>query len=502
MSRERCLPPLLLLAAACLLFGAREARACSCAPPPTVLDQYERAEEVVVVRVVSVEKTEKAAPEGRMSDGTNYVSGVMSTRTVVERTFKGGLKAGEEMVFAQGGGADCVWTFDDGDVGERFLFYLHRPGDSSVWIAGTCGRSRRLAYARDDMLYLDKLDKVRGRTRVSGTLHFWGKDAPSAAGRKLRITGAAGKTHELKTDEYGVYEIYDLPAGKYTVEIETPPGWKISNFMPSRPPGVAGADGESSPRKISVVLEEKKHAALDITFYIDNAIRGKVFDPTGRPMDGVCLNLLPADGPPPQYFYEADCTENGGAFEIDEITPGRYVIVVNQDGKVTADEPFGTFYHPNVARREDATVFQIGPGDFIENVRIYAPKAAETVTVEGVFLYSDGRPVADERVEFWSAAAEAAPEDEADSDVTVKTDARGRFALKILKGRVGNLYGAMFAYVGLFENCPKLEAVIRQHGDTSAELRTAPAPVRAEGDIRGVELRYPFPGCKKKPRKE
>ena len=32
------------------------------------------------------------------------------------------------------------------------------------------GRSHLLQHAADDLLYLNKMDKVRGRTRISGTL--------------------------------------------------------------------------------------------------------------------------------------------------------------------------------------------------------------------------------------------------------------------------------------------------------------------------------------------
>ena len=45
---------------------------------------------------------------------------------VVERVFKGKLKIRDEIVFGQGGGADCIWTFDEESIGHQFLFYLKR----------------------------------------------------------------------------------------------------------------------------------------------------------------------------------------------------------------------------------------------------------------------------------------------------------------------------------------------------------------------------------------
>ena len=51
---------------------------------------------------------------------------------------------------------------------------------------------------------------------------------------------------------------------------------------------------------------------------IDNAVRGKVFDPSGRPMRDVCLKLVQAEGKPTKYFDDSDCTDEAGAFEVDD----------------------------------------------------------------------------------------------------------------------------------------------------------------------------------------
>ena len=148
---------LLVLLAIVFLASTSAAHACSCGGSPTVLDSFNQSEVVVVVRALSVEKAElENAPKGQMSNGENYVDGVKSTTMSVEQVFKGTLKVGDKMIFAQGGGADCIWTFNEEDVGKEFLFYLKRFKDSTVWIAGTCGRSNNADYAGDDLLYLKK----------------------------------------------------------------------------------------------------------------------------------------------------------------------------------------------------------------------------------------------------------------------------------------------------------------------------------------------------------
>lgn len=486
MSRRRRLS-LVLLACAASLLGARAAHACSCLRAATVLDAYERAEVVVVVRVVSLEKAE---PEknGRPDP-------VVSAKAAVEKVYKGDLKAGDEMTFAQGGGGGCDWGFDDRSVGRKFLFYVSRPKDSALWSASICGRSNVVEGAGDDLLYLDKLDKVRGRSRISGTIRAAHKDAPNGAGRKVRIVGA-GRTHEVTTNEEGVYEIYDLPAGNYYVDVETPPGWKIgshySDIRDLKEPR-SGSPAPKGPAGIPVVLEEKKHSGLDLRFEIDNAVRGKVFDPSGRPMKDVCLKLLPADGRAPKYSYTDGCTDEGGAFEIDEIPPGGYFLAVNPDGRLSSAEPFGTFYYPNVFKREEATVLKIGRGDFVENVNIQVPKIEETVTVEGVLLYSDGKPIVAEWVEFKPERTGGGGE----SGTSAPTDSAGRFSLIVLKGRRGELFAKRSFYASEVENCPELESIIKQSGQTIVDVRTQVVEIPAEENLRGVELRYPFPECRK-----
>ena len=58
---------------------------------------------------------------------------------------------------------------------------------------------------------------------------------------------------------------------------------------------------------------------------------------------------------------------------------------MNDDGEMTSDEPFGTFYYAKAPKREEATVFNIGLGDIVENLEIFPPVELKTIAVVGVF---------------------------------------------------------------------------------------------------------------------
>jgi hypothetical protein len=93
------------------------------------------------------------------------------------------------------------------EVGTKFLFYLDpREKKPKLWYASSCGQSKPLPNystryiedAADDLLYLDKMNEVRGKTRISGTLisYQWSiaggnADFNKVAGRKVQIVETA-----------------------------------------------------------------------------------------------------------------------------------------------------------------------------------------------------------------------------------------------------------------------------------------------------------------------
>lgn len=497
-----------------LAAGAGVARACMCGPSPTVDKEYDRHEIVAIFKVVSTsERQERTADEEQPRYPT-----VKQIKFSVEKVFKGALKPGEEVILRQAA-FGCVKNFDEASEGKDLLVYLTSdPNKDAKWFISPCSRSTDLEWAAADLLYLEKLSKVLGKTRLSGTIkRYYGAGAEGETTRwetmahsPLLITGK-GKTVRLKTDEHGAYEVYDLAPGKYRIT----------------PVRIRGHSATESGYE-DVEIKKGGHTENNFIFSIDNAIRGRVLDSRGRGVPDVTVELVPARGKRPDALLEESTTEKGGRFAFTSVPAGSYLIVVNGGGRVTATSPFGKFYYPGTSSRGEASPVSIGPGQFINNLVLTAPKTAETVMISGVVLYEDGKPAADTIVNFYKDGEE---EDEREinddedrgedgylrarldhSDPTMEiTDAQGRFSLKILKGQAGRIEATQFIAPGEYLDCAKAEKIVRDMVDSfastnrpgvtttySAYIPTQPTRLEATGDQTGIELRFPFPFCRKK----
>lgn len=484
----------LLLAFSVLLPGAaRVVNACECGPGRTVLGSFEMSDEVVILRALAVEK----APD---TEEQSYEDGVRSTRMIVEKVFKGKLKVGEEIVFGQGGGADCIWTFNDESVGNKYLFYLHRPENSDrtylpsrdpgLWFAVGCSRSSELDDATDDLLYLENMSKFRGKTRISGTLGGWMNPDLDVAGKTVRIIGPK-KTYQTKTDKHGVFEIYDLPPGKYFIEPEIAPGWIIDPTWLRHSPSVVRDEFDRvelrTPRQVPIILEPGKHAGVDISFRIENYVRGRVIGPQGKPMSEVCVYLLVRG----EEFGLHDCTDEDGRFEITSITPGEYVLAANPNDRPSSNEPFRKIFYPGVSERERAAVISVAQGQTIDNLDLVIPKLEETITIKGVLRFSDGKPASEHYVQYEAGNEKERPF----ADVKKLTDREGRFTLSVLKGVAGAVWGEKWVVQGQFTNCSAVGKLLAKSGVDNMDVRSNIVEVTAERNVYNIQLTLPLPHC-------
>jgi len=473
-----------LLAVFSLLFvaSAGVAEACSCGGYAPVCFSYLAADAVFIGSVQRIE-----LPKAQKDDeGKEYVAGQIAY-IQIEKVFKG-MKQQTQVIFrTEGSSCDAVYK-----EGQRWLFYAYYDKKSKTWGTRACDRSTRIEGAADDLIYLQGLPASAQKTRISGELTHYEDDPEEGFTRVKNIIGARVKikgeqqTYDVYTDKNGVFEIYGLPPGKYSVEPETLPGLRL------RFPIHFGEADFSDRKSPKLMLREKSCVAMDFVYSADTSISGTLFGADGRALPDVCLNLMPKEKPATRGNWNFDCTDKQGRFELDEIPPGEYIIVVNDDNKISSNAPFPMAYYPGVFEKEKATVITLSAGDRLQNYDIHIPSQEATRVLQGVLLYSDGRAVEGEFIQFRADNVKEGY----DGETHTKTDAQGRFSLTVLQGLKGSLYGFMYTYEGEYANCPQLDKIIRANG-RSMEVTTKPLKIEINSDVQDLKLVFPFPRCEK-----
>lgn len=200
------IPKTVLLCLGFILVTNTTALGCWCRSPSPVLDQFEASKIVLLGRLASVSESK---------------AGI-----VAERVFKGRVKVGDNLEFEQGQFADCLRGFTEEEIGERYLLYLSKPKDESLFAVSTCNRSNKVDNAFADLAYLDRMHEAAGKSRLYG--YFTTSEAVALDFANLNIKITAKKTarsYSVKTDANGFFEIYDLAPGEYLIEPQMPAGW-------------------------------------------------------------------------------------------------------------------------------------------------------------------------------------------------------------------------------------------------------------------------------------
>ena len=449
------------------------ANACSCYRTETVDKEFAKTANVAIVKLQSVKENDNAPRNFFFS---------------VEKVFKGELKPAEVLTFRVF--SNCSLFFDEEQVGTEFLFYLgDRPAKDKFWEVSRCSLSGTIEARKNDLRYLENEPKLRGKTRFSGTIFKMVETLEPLrdisfvplANRKIRVAGKS-KTVLLTTDETGAFEVYDLPPGKYKI-------------FPGKLDGFTFQEEKTGFEEVEITA--KTQTERDIFYRIDNAISGKVFDRAGKPLEDVCIDLFSVKTETILGAADQACTEANGEFELSSIPAGTYKIVVNDDKARSFNALFDTFYYPNAKTLEEAAEISVGANYFLRNLILVPPEMPELVTVAGRLIYADGKPAADETVQFFSGEKITDPSVVVLSDFTARTDRNGLFTLKIRKGVPGILRGSFFSFPGEFQDCPELERMVKQKGGNFVQLETNRLEISGNENLSDLELKFPFAGCKK-----
>ena len=221
MNKVRVLIFSLFLLSAEAVFG------CMCAQS-SIPEMYENSDAVVTAEVIGV-KPATVYEDRIIDEGGDQTKGKpaqekLSGQAIQIRItdwFKGANR--KQILNLAQPNTSCNRMFGQKDLNTRLLLYLRFDKKYNSYQIITCGRSTAIKNAANDISWLKGLPGSLNRTRISGAVRLSDETNlfPAVGGIKIKITGN-GRDYELFSDPNGVYEIWDLPAGKYIISAEIP----------------------------------------------------------------------------------------------------------------------------------------------------------------------------------------------------------------------------------------------------------------------------------------
>lgn len=460
-----------------LLFATRVWGCVCTGVPESVRQSWERAS------VVFLGTVELADPDG--SDGHTMFQ-TQRVRIRVDEAFKG-VAAGQTIELTQGGDS-CSAKFA---TAERAVFYLDRDDSSGKLFTGACARTRGSAETgSDDLLFLRGLPRSAVGTRLSGKVELYERSRTEGfrrvqafANHKVRVIASDGVIREAVTNSAGVYEFRNLPPGKYAILTDTPKSTKLYFST------VSGAPTETRPKDNdtkSVVLKPNSQVGVGFVFMADTRLGGRMIDRNGAPKSKLCVDLEPLEGVADRGSRYFGCSRDDGAFKIDEMPPGKYLLAVHDEILLDSRTTRSTLYYPGMRDREKATAITVEAGKPVKGIEFRIPSDSKRHRLTGKVHFADGVPAT--QVEIVFKVGENGYTD------TTKTSQDGSFALPVTAGMKGQLTARLAVMQPLLARCPGLKVGPEWRG-IYRFIDAAPIPLSIDSDIEGLNIELPSPSC-------
>jgi hypothetical protein len=432
--------------------------ACSCATTgPQPCSGFNASDVVFVGTVLSIENP---PPD----DGGLGGPGISRYRFRIDENFAGAL--GQEIdVYSGRGGADCSYHFRRG---QQYLVFPYKNEDSRLF-AGICSPTRAIDGAQ---AILPQLRAMRDRQRVAsiyGVLRssaqpyasVWDDNSERILPNTRLELRSEGKTFVAVSDSNGAYAFYDVPEGEYHFAGELPEHFEFAQEI---------LGGPLPPLKLPA------HACFesDVTALPSGRIRGRVLGPDRKLLTFAAVDLFlrakyKTGGP---GWYESQDREKG-YFEFQNVSPGDYILVYNDGGRIDADEPYPRTFYPGVSDLSNARVIHLAPGQKIDDadISVTGGHATREITVRFA-AETDGLPDINY---VWGKGS--------DGQTTTEVEiSPGVYSISILKGVRYDLHGEGYC--------------------SAADKKSTTESVQVDGSDESVAtftLTFPGPGCPSKP---
>jgi hypothetical protein len=222
------------------------------------------------------------------------------------------------------------------------------------------------------------------------------------------------------TDAEGRYRITGLPAGKFSVKVES------GAFVP---------DKQGGGNYRSVVLDDNEEANnIDLSVVRGGVITGRVADSQGRPVIArqVRLQIVNEQGQKrdhtAQFGFNMYSTDDRGVYRLFGLPPGRYIVSSGSALWGNTGRKFPTTYHPGVTSEDQAAIIEVKEGSEVTGVDIVFGSASAGYEALGRVIDSEtGNPIPQVSLMCFGIGEEG--KGFTGFNGNTKTDAQGNFRL-------------------------------------------------------------------------
>lgn len=221
---------------------------------------------------------------------------------------------------------------------------------------------------------------------------------------QVRASGADPRdARAASTDEKGAWEIRELPAGRYSIQVSK--GGYVQLSYGQRRPFEQGKPIELAEGE---VLEK-----LDVSLPKGSVITGRLYDEFGDPVSGARVSamrhrfvsgmrrLFPFGG-----AGASDTTDDIGQFRLHGLSPGEYFLSATISANVSFERSddrsgYAATYYPGTPVLGEAQKVSVALGQETQGVT-FALVPTRVATVSGTVMSSTGKPLANGMVMLMS----------------------------------------------------------------------------------------------------
>jgi hypothetical protein len=403
------------LASIVLLVPTQRAYACSCMSTGPACQAYWKTDAVFDGTVRSVRALDRAQV---LAAGPTSPIHDRIVRLDVSQGWKG-VQPGPIEVATNSEESACGFQFKEG---ERYLvFARYSPADGRL-VASRCSLTQAFNGTGPAAEFLASLSAPPRGGRVFGNVRTFlrevnsGRSTETRTETLVRLLGAGQE--RTTTSSGGRYEFTNLSPGSYSIELQVPAGHRT--YSPTRrveisdPRGCAEEDYSLSPAgRITGRLVGKDNRGLP-------RVRVEFAEPNARvhPVYGLST---------PSTTTNAD-----GDFEIEGLSPGRYIVGVNLTDLVNEYNPYARAVFPG--HGSEPVVVTLSLGEAVDLGIWELPPPVPVVKAAGVVAWQDGSPAAGVYVSASDRTGNPVERGRGVGGATSGPD--GRFVIELRQGRV------------------------------------------------------------------